>query len=231
MKSSIITSNKPAIILLSGGIDSTTVLACISQYKKRILALTFDYGQSLKKEINFAKTNAKFYNADWKLIKIDMAYARKCSLINKNVPIQENRTLNKIQSKTPTSYVPFRNGIFFSYAISIGESLDIEEIYAGCNGLNSGLYPDDTKIFADYFKAAAYLGTNPKYEPKIYVPFANISKKEIVEIGKELQIDYNKTWSCYKNGKTHCNKCDSCKQRQIAFNNNKKNLYDKIQSK
>ncbi len=211
---------KEAILLLSGGIDSTTLLAKLNAEEYHITALVFNYGQTLQKEIQTAQQNALLYTAD--CVTIDMSFdwmPGSCSILNHHqAEIATNRTLDQIRtSGTPSSYVPFRNGIFLAYAVALGESKEIQDIYCGGNGLNSGLYWDDTSRFAALFTTAAQEGTTPDYKPVVHYPFANMTKSQIVEIGLDLSVDYETTWSCYDNKKEHCGICDSCVQRTAAF--------------
>ena len=112
----------------------------------------------------------------------------------------------------------FRNGILLSYAVMFAEVNGINDIYGGFNGLASGQYYDDTLAFIKSFEKAANVGTSPNFKVRIHAPFSTVSKAEIVKIGRKLGIDYERnTWSCYKNGSTHCGKCDSCKQRERAL--------------
>ncbi len=210
---------KQAILLLSGGIDSTTVLALLSDHGVDVTCLIFDYGQSLHEEITIARANAEHYGARSLVIPAPLNWlAPGCSLLNPDVPITTGRTRGEIQeSPTPSSYVPFRNGIFFAYAIAFGEAQGIPDLFGGCNGLASGKYWDDTKEFADAISQAGRIGTDPSYRPQIHVPFAEITKAQIVAVGLQLGVDYTKTWSCYQNGTNHCSVCDSCVQRAAAF--------------
>jgi 7-cyano-7-deazaguanine synthase len=212
---------KKAILLLSGGIDSTTALYYLVKKGYHVHCLIFDYGQTLIKEVDIARENAKRLKQSFSIIKIDLGFARsKCSLISKN-PIATNRSFEEIDSDVPTSYVQFRNGIFLSYAVFLAEVQNTNLIYGGFNGLDSGQYMDDTLAFVKSFQQAANAGTSPKFEVKIQAPFAMVSKSDIVKLGRELGIDYAAhTWSCYKNGEQHCGQCDSCLQRNRALNFN-----------
>lgn len=211
---------RKSILLLSGGLDSCTLLAyLVNQERKNVLAIVFDYGQRLAKEIQIAVEFANSYNQKSFVIKLPFdAIGKSCSILNADIPIEKNRTKSQISlGGTPSSYVPFRNGIFLAYAVAIGEAMSIGEIYCGGNGLNSGNYWDDTKEFADAFQAAAKIGTSPSYSPKISFPFSGNTKAEIAKIGFWEGVDYTKTWSCYDNRVFHCGVCDSCVQRAEAL--------------
>ena len=206
-----------AVLLLSGGIDSNTMLHKLVSEGKRVFCLIFDYGQSLRKEIRIAKRNAKELGQDYKVIKINLKFSdSKCSLISKT-KIDTNKTFTDIDKAIPTSYVEFRNGILLSYAVMFAECHDIHHIYGGFNGLDSGQYYDDTYEFIKAFEISANLGTAPRYDVKIHAPFSKMHKWDIVKLGLKLGMDYDKTWSCYKNGLKHCGYCDSCKQRKRAL--------------
>ncbi|MBR2681162.1 MAG: 7-cyano-7-deazaguanine synthase, partial [Exiguobacterium sp.] len=147
-----------AILLLSGGIDSTTVLEQLTKQGKKVFCLIFDYKQSLRKEIAVAASNAKRLKQPYKIVSIDLGFTgSKCSLISKS-RISENRSFEQIDSATPTSYVEFRNGILLSYAVMFAEVNGINDIYGGFNGLASGQYPDDTYSFVKAFEKAANAG-------------------------------------------------------------------------
>ena len=206
-----------AVLLLSGGIDSTTALHQLVKQGKKVFCLIFDYGQSLIKEVDIAAKNARRLGQDYKIIKIDLGFSdSKCSLIS-DTKIQTGRTFQQIDSAIPTSYVEFRNGILLSYAVMFAECHGIADIYGGFNGLDSGQYYDDTARFIKRFEKAANAGTKPGYHVKIHAPFSKKKKSDIVRLGIRLGIDYNNTWSCYKNGQAHCGQCDSCKQRERAL--------------
>ena len=207
-----------AVLLLSGGIDSTTMLYKLVSENKKVLCLIFDYGQSLIKEVDVARANAERVGQDYKVLKIDLTFSgSKCSLISSSNKISTDRDFQQIDAAVPTSYVEFRNGILLSYAVMLAEANGINEIYGGFNGLASGQYYDDTLEFVKAFEKAANKGTSPAFKVSIKAPFSKIEKSEIVKLGIKLGLDYNTTWSCYKNGKSHCNKCDSCKQRIRAL--------------
>jgi len=210
-----------ALVLLSGGIDSTTVLAAVRAEGRTPITVTFDYGQTLSYELEVAARNSERYRAAAHFqIPLDLGpVAAKCALIaGSPVPLPLDRTLHEIDNGgTPPSYVPFRNGIFFAYLIAMGEAMAIENIYAGCNGLLSGQYYDDTAEFAKAFAYAGQVGTAKGYLPMIHVPYAFTDKATIVDSGLQLGVDYRETYSCYANARPHCGRCDSCKERGIAL--------------
>lgn len=209
--------NYDAILLLSGGIDSTTALHKLTAEGKKVLCLIFDYGQSLIKEVPIAMDNARALGQDYKVLKIDLTFSgSQCSLISDN-PISHDKTFQQINEAIPTSYVEFRNGILLSYAVMVAEVHGIHHIYGGFNGLDSGQYYDDTIQFIKAFEAAANAGTNPAFNVEIHAPFSQMKKSDIVKLGLKLGVDYNTTWSCYENGAQHCGTCDSCKQRFRAL--------------
>jgi len=207
-----------AILLLSGGIDSTTLLWALVKANCRVTAVIVNYGQSLGKEIRIAQVNARAAGAeDIVNPTIMMPHTPGCSIIDLQTQIQMGRTIDEIAAETPTSYVPFRNGVFFAWATALAEARGITHIYGGCNGLLSGNYWDDTTQFAAAMEKAADAGTHPQYKPQILAPLATVLKKDMVKWGLANDVDYTKTWSCYHNGEKHCGKCDSCAHRREAF--------------
>lgn len=210
---------KKAVLCLSGGIDSITLLYQLANIDHKVTALIFNYGQTLEKEIHFANYHAQQKAVDINIMKIDLSFLRNHSaIIDGGPPIPVGRTFAKIDAQTPPTYVHFRNGIFLAYATAYAEANKISKIYLGANGLNSGQYWDDTLTFASAFQKAARAGTDPGFNPEIIFPYARWEKKEIVKLGLSLGLDYSKTWSCYFNGMEHCGTCDSCLQRLRALN-------------
>jgi len=216
--------NCSSIILLSGGIDSTTVLHHLMVNRlldmDQCTALIFDYGQTLAKEVDIAVDNAARYGAIPKVIQLDLSWMDPdCSILEANdKQIDIGRDISKIAAMgTPSSYVVFRNGIFLAYAVGYGEAHDIPRIYMGANGLNSGNYWDDRLEFVSAMEKAANEGTSPEFNVSIMAPYSHIPKWRIVEYGRLMGVDYDRTWSCYLNGDEHCGECDSCQQREEAL--------------
>lgn len=214
-----VTTGADAILLLSGGLDSTTVLALLARHQQRVIALTFDYGQLLSGEIAYAVDNARRWGAHHRVVTLDLrAVAPESALLNggRNLPL--DRTVAEIDAGgTPPSYVPFRNGIFLAYAVAFGEARGITDIYCGGNGLASGNYYDDTEQFAGAFQQAADEGTSPTYHPKIRFPLCRVSKAAVVQFATRLHVNLDDTWSCYRNLSVACGRCDSCVERTAAI--------------
>jgi 7-cyano-7-deazaguanine synthase len=211
--------HKTALVLLSGGIDSTTALAQVRDMGSDAVTVTFSYGQSLHRELEYAAGNAvRFGAVEHHQIGLDLsAISGGCALLGDG-PMPVGRTIEEIDAdEKPASYVPFRNGIFFAYLIGMGEMMGIEDIWAGCNGLNSGNYPDDTAEFAAAMTNAGRVGTSIRYRPRILVPYAYWTKENIVKAGLAMNVDYSRTYSCYQNASPHCGVCDSCVERKAAL--------------
>jgi 7-cyano-7-deazaguanine synthase len=220
-----------AIVLLSGGIDSTTALALTRRMGMEVHAIIARYGQTLDNEVDVARDNALRWGAEPVVVELPMRMLDAgCTLLRDSADsLPRDRTRDAIeQAGTPSTYVPFRNGILFAWAAAYGESRAIRHIYAGCNGLLSGNYWDDTREFASAMEAACRAGTTPEYAPEIHVPFAHVPKSGIVSLGMRLGVDYSKTTSCYSGVSPHCGACDSCVQRADAMRANGCNIEGKF---
>lgn len=208
-----------SLILLSGGIDSA-VCSLIAKRKKRDLyGLTFNYNQKHKIEIKYAKKISKKlgFKKHW-IIKIPNEIFLSSSLVNLEMEVPEGVLKRK---EIPSTYVPCRNLIFLSIASAIAETNDIDEIYIGVNTIDFSGYPDCRKEFINSFIKTLKIGTKRGVEGrplKIFTPLIDKSKKEIIELGKNLGLDFSLTWSCYNpKGSEPCFKCDSCILRKKAF--------------
>lgn len=227
---------KKAVVLLSGGIDSTTCLAlAVKKYsRENIIALSLYYGQKHDKELKSASDIANYYNV--KIIQEDisniMKYAKNvCTLVKNGNDIQDGTYSEQIKNNSQgrvNTYVPFRNGLLLSIATSYADSLFPNEyvdiIYGAhkddaCNNA----YADCSEEFAYAMNKAINIGTYGKI--KLYRPFIDKNKAEIVKEGTKLNVPYDLTWSCYKGGKNHCGVCATCLDRKKAFELN--NIIDK----
>ena len=210
-----------AVVLLSGGIDSTTLLYYVKNrlMAKRIYALSFNYGQRHAREIDMARwqsSNAEV--AEHKVI--DMAFfgkmIRKSSVLtNKSVKVPNIEDLDEHQRKQPPTYVPNRNMVFISIAAAYAETIEAYDIFYGAQKQDEYGYWDCSKDFITKINQVFRL--NRRKAVKIYAPFAGMRKSKVLKIGLELGVDYEHTWSCYRGERKPCGKCPSCVEKERAF--------------
>ena len=211
---------KIAIVLLSGGLDSTTVLYLAIELDFFPLALSFEYNQRHLLEIQSAHNIVKKCNCiGHTIIKLDSSLFRGSALVGKDIDLPSNRIIDE---SIPVTYVPARNIVFLSQAAALAESLAIQDIFIGINSLDYSGYPDCRPEFIMAFEKMLELGMKTGVEGKpvkIHSPLINMSKGEIIREGLRLGIDYSLTSSCYdpgENGKP-CTCCDSCLLREKGF--------------
>ena len=211
-----------ALVLFSGGIDSTTALGlAIQKYgKDQVIALSVSYGQKHDKEIKAAIAVEHLFLDLRKIFQYS-----NCSLLQQSTEdIPEESYAEQIsktnEDKPVSTYVPFRNGLFLSSAASIALSKDCEVIYYGAHADDSAgfAYPDCSPVFNQAMNEAIWEGSG--HQLKIEAPFVNVSKAEVVRIGLELGVPYELTWSCYEGGEKPCGKCGTCIDRAAAFQAN-----------
>jgi len=214
---------KKAIVLLSGGLDSTTVLAAAINKGFDIIALSFDYGQRHKYEIQCAREIAFSYNViKHQIANIDLG-AIGGSALTDDIDVPKNRDTVKMDSDIPITYVPARNTIFLSYALALAEVENTFHIFIGVNALDYSGYPDCRPEYIESFQKMARLATKSGVEETeqliIHTPLIDLKKSEIIKLGIELGVDYSKTHSCYDPlGKDEpCGKCDACILRIKGF--------------
>jgi len=221
---------KKAVVLLSGGLDSTTVLAIAKKQGFDLYALSFAYGQRHLHEIRAAKKIAERFEVSRHLIqKIDLRIFGGSALTSDlNVP--KNRSLGKISREIHITYVPAMNLIFLSFALAWAEVLGANDIFIGVNALDYSGYPDCRPEFIESFRKTANLatkaGTQDKRKFRIHVPLMRMSKAQIIKKGIALGVDYSLTTTCYdpdRRGRA-CGKCDACRLRLKGFAQN--NLSD-----
>lgn len=212
------------VVLLSGGLDSTTCLAVALQdcASEDVLAVNMFYGQKHDREMNSAREIAKYYNV--RLIELnlsDIFSMSDCSLLkhSKNDIPEESYSeqLKKTNGCPVSTYVPFRNGLMLSVAASIAVSVGASKIYYGAHADDAAgnAYPDCSPEFTMYLNNAIFSGTGNQVE--IIAPFIMKNKAEIVKEGLRLKVPYEKTWSCYEGGEYPCGKCGTCIDRKKAF--------------
>src|SRR6266404_3334030 len=216
---------KKAVLLLSGGLDSTTLLALATSEGYAIHALSFDYGQRHSIELSAASKIARRYKVAQHLVaKIDMrAFGQ--SALTADIPVPKNRQLDDLDNEIPVTYVPARNTIFLSYALALSEVVGAPEIFIGVNALDYSGYPDCRPEYIQAFEKMANLatraGVESRDEPAIRIrtPLIDLSKREIIELGLRLGVDYSMTTSCYDPTATGeaCGTCDACQLRLRGF--------------
>lgn len=211
-------NKKGALVLFSGGLDSTTCLYYALKQSKNVIAVSFDYSQRHKVEIKKAKKLTSLLKIPHTIVKINPEIFKNTSLVNREIKVPKNFSSTQ---KIPNTYVPGRNILFLSYAVSIAEGLGLNEIYIGVNALDYSGYPDCRPEFIKSFQNAISIGTKSGDEKKaiqIKTPLLHLSKKEIVILANQLKVPFHMTHSCYDpvKGKA-CGKCDSCLLRQKGF--------------
>jgi 7-cyano-7-deazaguanine synthase len=204
---------KQAIILLSGGLDSTVTLYIAKKQGYTPSALIFNYQQRHAKEIERAKRIAILNGIHYHVVPIDLSWVHS-SLTDKKIPVPVNRNLKK--NDIPVTYVAGRNIIFLSYAASYAESIGAIKIFIGAHIQDYSGYPDCRPRFLKSFQQAINLGI-AKAGIEVVAPLINKSKKEIIKMGLALKVPFEYTWSCYSGGKIPCLTCDSCRFRIQAF--------------
>jgi len=214
---------KRAVVLLSGGIDSTTVLAIAKQEGYSIYSLSFDYGQRHRIELESARKVAATMDAmEHLIVNIDLRRIGGSALTS-SLEVPKRRTEEEISHGIPITYVPARNTIFLSYGLAWAEVLSAPDIFIGVNAIDYSGYPDCRPEYIKAFEDMANLSLKATVEGKmkitIHTPLISLTKAEIICKGVELGIDYSLTSSCYDpagDGKA-CGLCDSCELRQKGF--------------
>ena len=216
-------SEKGAVVLLSGGLDSATVVAIAAKDGYRVHAISFDYGQNHKIELEAASRVAKQLQvAEHIVVKVDLR-SFGGSALTSNLPIPVNRSEAAIGHGIPSTYVPARNTIFLSLALAWAETLNVTEIFLGVNALDYSGYPDCRPEFIQAFEIMANLGTKAGTEDgkhiRIRTPLIAMTKKEIIQTGLALGVNYAETITCYDPSPAGeaCGQCDACFLRLKGF--------------
>jgi len=214
--------DKRAVVLLSGGLDSTTTLAMARDEGYDIYCLTFNYGQRHDREIESARALAEHYGAiEHKLVGLSLESLGGSALTDPSIDVPMDQPEDVIKdSSIPVTYVPARNTIFLSYALAYAEVNKCEAIFIGANAVDYSGYPDCRPEFFEAFQEMARLGTKIGVEGApvaIKTPIISMTKGEIVKKGIGLGVPYELSWSCYKGGEKACGKCDTCLMRLKGF--------------
>lgn len=198
------------VVILSGGLDSSTVAYWAKNKGYDVYGLTFKYGQIATKEVDYASKIAERLKIQIKLIDLSSLkeiFTGVTSLCDENIELTSGFSQPII--------VPFRNGIFLSIAVAYALSIGTTKIFYGAQGSDEPNYPDCRKEFYKSFENSASLGTDK--EILIEAPFSTITKSAIIKLGSKLGVPFHLTWSCYLNGPKQCGKCESCMNRKNAF--------------
>jgi 7-cyano-7-deazaguanine synthase len=215
--------DRPAVVLLSGGLDSTTVLAVARRDGFRCHALSFDYGQRHDVELDAARKVARAMGAAQHVVAgIDLRVFGG-SALTADIDVPKGRSAAEMESGVPVTYVPARNTIFLSFALAWAETLEASDIFVGVNALDYSGYPDCRPEYIAAFENLANLATQAGVEGRtrtvVHAPLMDLTKAGIIRLGLELGVDYGLTHSCYDPGPAGrpCGGCDSCLLRAKGF--------------
>jgi 7-cyano-7-deazaguanine synthase len=213
---------RKAVVLLSGGIDSATTMALAASEGFEVYALTIDYGQKHRVELDAARKVAASLSAkEHKIVAVDLR-AFGGSALTSDVRVPKSRRMDRTRKGIPVTYVPGRNTVFLALALSWAEALGAADVFIGVTAVDYSGYPDCRPEYIDAFQKVADLGTKAGVEGrpmKVRAPFVNAPKSRIIAAGVELGVDYSLTHSCYDpsdDGKA-CGRCESCHLRKRAF--------------
>lgn len=207
--------NKKCVVLLSGGLDSSTTLFYVKKKGFRPQCLIFDYGQRHRKEINSAKKIASYLKVKYYIVKIQLPW-KGSSLLDKNLSLP----VKKIKNVIPSTYVPARNLIFLSFAVSFAETINARYVFYGANQIDFSGYPDCREEFINKLQETIDVGIKSSIKGEkiiIKAPLLKLSKEQIIKLALKLKVPLNLTWSCYKGDKKPCGVCDSCRIRAEGF--------------
>jgi 7-cyano-7-deazaguanine synthase len=211
-------AGKRAVVLVSGGLDSATVLALAAASGARCHALTFDYGQRHRVELDAARRVARQLGAaDHRVVRLDIGWMGGSALTDARIAVPQESSPG-----IPVTYVPARNTIFLSIALGWAEVLDARDIYIGANAVDYSGYPDCRPEFIRAFQNLANLATRAGVEGQgfqVHAPLMHMHKREIIRTGSGLGVDYALTLSCYDPdaGGRACGRCDACRLRAQGF--------------
>jgi 7-cyano-7-deazaguanine synthase len=210
-----------AVILLSGGLDSTTVLyqALVDGFD--CYALSFDYQQRHQKELAAARQIAQTAQvSEHRVVAFDLRSWGGSALTDSSIELPIDRDLGQMAQEIPVTYVPARNTIFLSFALAYAEAIQASRVYLGVNALDYSGYPDCRPEYIAAMQQVFDLGTKQGLGGngiQIAAPLINLHKTEIIQLGNRLGVSWADTWSCYDGGELACGVCDSCQLRLAAF--------------
>ncbi len=210
-----------AVILLSGGLDSSTVLYQAKVDGCECYSICFDYQQRHRRELQSSMLVAKKAGViQHQVVNFDLRQWGGSALTDDTIALPQERSLDEMSQNIPITYVPARNTIFLSFALGYAEAIAAERVYMGVNALDYSGYPDCRPDYIQAMQEVFRLGTKQGREGKpisIVTPLINLKKTEIIQLGNQLGVPWQLTWSCYAGGDTACGVCDSCQLRLAAF--------------
>jgi len=210
-----------AVVLLSGGLDSCTAAAWAKAQGNDLYALSFDYGQRHKRELQGAQDVAKALKAKaHHVLKVPLGQLGASALTDRKIEVPDAGPASSIGSRIPVTYVPARNTIFLSLALGYAEVVAAQAIVIGANAVDYSGYPDCRPEYLAAFERMANLATKAAVEGhpvRIQAPLLHLTKPEIVRLAVELKAPISKTWSCYRGGRAPCGRCESCVLRRRGF--------------
>jgi 7-cyano-7-deazaguanine synthase len=209
---------KKAVVILSGGLDSSTCLFIAKSQGYELYALTFDYGQRHKIELECAKNVSN--SAQVKEHRFITLPTPSGSALTENILVPEDRNLEEMSSNIPVTYVPARNTLFIAYSLQYAEEIDADAIFIGVTSIDYSGYPDCRPEYIEAWQNLIDLATKKTSNGEkisLETPLLHLYKSEIIEIGTESGLDYSLTHSCYNGQRPPCMKCDSCMLRIKGF--------------
>jgi 7-cyano-7-deazaguanine synthase len=211
---------KSAIVLLSGGLDSAVALWWAQSRGWACQAITFDYGQRHNRELKSARRLARRASVPLHVVRFRLPWSES-SLTNRHERLPHHTLLEISKHRIPSTYVPGRNTLFLSFAMSFADQIKAEALVIGANALDYSGYPDCRQDYLRAFETVARrgtrLGTEGKKKISVLAPLIKMSKAQIVRLGRTLNVPIELTWSCYLGGRTPCGRCDSCLLREKGF--------------
>lgn len=221
MANKLMPTKVKAVILLSGGLDSSTVLYKAKADGCECYALSFDYKQRHRRELDSALRIARKAGvAAHQVVEFDLRRWGGSALTDEELDLPRNRSLAEMANEIPITYVPARNTIFLSFALAYAEALAAKRVYIGVNALDYSGYPDCRQDYIQAMQEVFRLGTKQGREGEaitIIAPLIHLKKTEIIQLGEKLGVPWQDTYSCYAGGEVACGVCDSCQLRLAAF--------------
>jgi 7-cyano-7-deazaguanine synthase len=211
---------KSCVVLFSGGLDSTTTLAWALDRYDDVHALTFDYGQRHRVEIGLARKAARHLGVPQSVLKVDLRPIGGSALTNPAIPLPRSANVSGRRVGPPSTYVPFRNGIFLALAAAWAETRGIRDLVCGFHVADSPDYPDTTRDFVRAMEKAVQAGTKAAFggpKAQIVTPLLGLDKPDIIRLGLRLGADFSYSVSCYAGAERPCETCASCRFRARAW--------------